>query len=86
MVVGLIGLMEKVFWGMKIWEILPLNQYNINKGTEFSFYRDVIPMNYVTFDFLQITGKTMERLVSIFADPLITGHYLFFSFSIGGLL
>lgn len=80
MVVGLIGLMEKVFWGMKIWEILPLNQYNINKGTEFSFYRDVIPMNYVTFDFLQITGKTMERLVSIFADPLITGHYLFLAF------
>lgn len=37
-------------------------------------------MNYVTFDFLQITGKTMERLVSIFADPLITGHYLFLAF------
>lgn len=78
-ITAIIGLIE--FFLMKdfFWHMVPIDKYEINKGTTFVFYNGV-PLNFYTFDFVDIIGTPLHRLVSHFGDPLITAHYLFLGF------
>lgn len=80
-VIGVFGIIETFVIGDSIWTALPMEQYQANKGTTFTFYNGV-PLNYYTWDYYSVVGKPLRRMVSIFVDPLMTGHYLFL-FSIG---
>lgn len=79
LIVGLLGLLELFVIGDTAWHTLPLWQYQVNKGTTFYFTND-LPTNFITYDLKAITGTFTKRLVSIFVDPLLTGHYLFLGF------
>lgn len=74
--VGIIGLIEVFILGDDFWQILPLEQFNINKGTDFNRYNGV-PVNFYTWDYVSIVGKPLRRMASFFADPLMTGGMLF---------
>ena len=78
-ITSIIGLFEIFLFKNSLWDKLPLLQYQINKGTDFDFYNNV-PLNYYTWDFYDLTGNAVRRLVSHFGDPLITAHYLFLGF------
>lgn len=77
--VGVIGFLELFIIGDAFWNRIPLLEYEANKGTTFYFTRG-LPTNFYTYDLLPITGNINRRLVSIFVDPLLTGHYLFLGF------
>lgn len=83
-VVGIIGILELIVFKNSIWHMLPMQQYQINKGTTFSFYNGV-PLNFYTWDYYAIVHSVVRRLVSIFGDPLITGHYLFLGYVLAGV-
>ena len=83
-VVGFIGILELLVLKNTVWVELPMQQYQINKGTTFSFYNGV-PLNYYTWDYYTIVHAVARRLVSIFGDPLVTGHYLFLGFVLAGI-
>ena len=76
---AIIGLLEFFWLKNTLWPYEMIFQYETNKGTVFVFYNNV-PLNYYTWDYYDIFGGVVRRLVSTFADPLITGHYLFLSF------
>lgn len=76
---ALIGILELLFFKDGIWLMLPLEKFNANKGTTFRLYNGV-PTNYYTWDYINLIGKVVRRLVSIFGDPLVTGHNLFLGF------
>lgn len=76
---AILGLIEIFILKDSIWHTLPIHQYEVNKGTAFSFYNDV-PLNFYTWDYYDFTHLVIRRLVSVFVDPLITGHYLFLGF------
>lgn len=78
-IVGIIGILELILFKNSIWQSLPMQQYQNNKGTTFQFYNGV-PLNYYTWDYYAFFHKPVRRLVSLFGDPLITGHYLFLAF------
>lgn len=78
-VIGVFGIIETFVIGDSIWTALPMEQYQANKGTTFTFYNGV-PLNYYTWDYYSVVGKPLRRMVSIFVDPLMTGHYLFLGF------
>lgn len=78
-IVGIIGILELFFIGDAFWNRIPLLRYETNKGTTFYFTRG-LPTNFYTYDLMFITGSISRRLVSIFVDPLLTGHYLFLGF------
>lgn len=78
-VVGVLGILELYVWGDSVWDAIPLWQYQVNKGTTFQFRND-LPTNFTTYDLMPITGTMSRRLVSLFVDPLLTGHYLFIGF------
>ena len=78
-IIGVIGILELVVFKDSIWKMLPVYQYQVNKGTTYEFYMGV-PLNYYTWDYYDLIHRVVRRLVSVFADPLITGHYLFLGF------
>lgn len=78
-VAGIIGILELFIIGDAFWNSIPLLKYEVNKGTTFYFTRG-LPTNFYTYDLMPITGSISRRLVSIFVDPLLTGHYLFLGF------
>lgn len=83
-VVAILGLLEFFFIKDALWIKLPIAKYQANKGAEFDLYRGV-PLNFYTWDFKGFFGVVVRRLVSIFGDPLITGHYLFMCFALVSL-
>lgn len=79
-VVALLGLVEILCYKDTLWQKLPFMQYSINKGTEaFGSYNGVM-LNFYTWDFQSIVQEPLRRLVSLYVDPLITGHILFLAF------
>lgn len=77
--IGGLGLIERFVIGDRLWNALPLWQYEVNKGTTFRFRND-LPENFTTYDYVAITGTITRRLVSTFVNPLVTAHFLFLSF------
>lgn len=82
-VIAIVGLVEIFVLGNSFWDIMPIEQYQINKGTTFKLYNGV-PLNYYTWDLYSITHKVERRLVSLLVDPLMTGHFLFLAFVLAG--
>ena len=76
--IAIIGLIES-FILPDFWLKVPMKQFQINKGTTFSFYCGV-PLNFYTWDLYPFIGTVARRMVSIFGDPIITGHYLLLGF------
>lgn len=74
--VGIIGLIELYVLGDAFWQVIPLEQFNINKGTDFNRYNGV-PVNFYTWDYVSIVGKPLRRMASFFGDPLMTGGMIF---------
>jgi hypothetical protein len=79
LVIGFFGFLELFVWKDSMWNIIPLWKYQVNKGTIFQFTNG-LPTNFTTYDLMPITGTICRRLVSVFVDPLLTGHYLFIGF------
>ena len=79
LIVSIIGLAEILYFKDNMWNTSLIEAYQFNKGTEFVLYNGV-PLNFYTWDFVELFGKVTRRLVSVFADPLITGHFLFLCF------
>lgn len=75
LVTAVLGFIEFFVLGDMIWLKLPLQKYQENKKTVFELYNGV-PLNFYTWDYYWIINRVVRRLVSLFADPLITGHYL----------
>ncbi|MCR5332959.1 MAG: hypothetical protein K6E11_02955 [Bacilli bacterium] len=80
-IVCFFGLIEIFFLKDTIWVTLPIAKYQENKGVAFDLYHGV-PLNFYTWDYVELTGKIVRRLVSTFADPLTTGHFLFICFAV----
>lgn len=76
---AVIGLFEMTVLHDKAWLALPMQRYNLNKGTDFEFYRGV-PLAFYSWDLIFIFGQPVKRLVSIFADSLQTAHVVFCAF------
>lgn len=77
--VAIIGYLEFFILRDTVWHMLPIYQFQVNKGTTFKFYNDV-PLNFYTWDLFDTFHIVVRRLVSTFADPLITGHFLLLGF------
>lgn len=77
--IALIGFFEFFIFRDTIWHMLPVYQYQLNKGTTFELYNSV-PLNFYSWDLYDIIHIVVRRLVSIFVDPLITGHFLLLGF------
>lgn len=84
-VISIIGLFEVCLIRDYLWTMTPIYQFNFNKGTLFPFYNDV-PLNFYTWDYADIVGSAVRRLVSIFADPLATAGFLFLGFVLANTL
>ena len=78
-ITAIVGLIEILILKDSFWVTLPIKRYQENKGTEFDMYKGV-PLNFYTWDFKDMTGNIIRRLVSIFGDPLTTAHFLFLGF------
>lgn len=78
-IIAILGLIERFVIGDSFWTSLPIERYQINRGTTFKLYNGV-PLNYYTWDYTSITHKVERRLVSLLVDPLMTGHFLFMAF------
>lgn len=74
--VGLFGVFELLFLGDEFWKSLPLRQFNINKGTSFDTYMGM-PLNFYTWDLFEYTGNVIRRMISFFADPLMSSGFFF---------
>lgn len=78
-IIAIFGLIERFVIGDSFWTSLPIERYQVNKGTTFKLYHGV-PLNYYTWDYVSITHMVERRLVSLLVDPLMTGHFLFMAF------
>lgn len=78
-ITAIMGFFDFFIFKDTIWSKLPFDVYQANKGAEFDLYHGV-PLNFYTWDFTDVFGVVVRRLVSIQADPLTTAHFLFLGF------
>lgn len=78
-ITAIIGFFDYFIFKDSIWSKLPFATFQANKGAEFDLYNNV-PLNFYTWDFKDMFGVILRRLVSIQADPLTTAHFLFLGF------
>ena len=69
------GIIEEFVIGDSLWFSLHIEKYMDMKGFSKWVYSNGLPGNYYSADLYMVVGM-LRRMVSIMADPLLTGHFL----------
>ena len=79
-ILAVFGFIEEFILGDKFWLTLKISKYYIVRGFGSGIFSHGLPGDYYSADFYSLTGRSFRRMVSFLADPLLSAHFMAFSF------